>query len=61
MLTGKEMADMAQAAYDKTFSADHINGHMPYYINDEGHLAVVATVYTVAGAGHKTYLLDLGY
>lgn len=58
---GKEMADMAKEAYDKTFSDTNINTHMPFYINDEGHLAVVATYYTIAGAGFKTYILDLGF
>ena len=60
-MAGKEMADMAMEAYEQTFSDDNINSHMPYYINDEGHLAVVATVYTIAGAGWKTYFLDLGF
>ena len=56
-----DMAAMVQEAYDKTMSEDNINGHMPYYINDEGHLAVAATVYTIAGAGKKVYFLDLGF
>ena len=56
-----DFAAMVKEAYDKTMSDDNINGHMPYYINDEGHLAVVATVYTIAGAGWKIYFLDLGF
>ena len=52
---------MVKEAYDKTMSSDNINGHLPFYVNDEGHLAVAATVYTIAGAGWKTFFLDLGF
>lgn len=60
-MAGKEMADLAKEANDKTFSDANISTHMPFYINDEGRLAVAATYYTIAGAGHKTYFLDLGF
>lgn len=58
---GKEFADEARAAEEKTLSDSNINTHMPFYINSEGHLAVVATAYTAAGAGIKLYFFDLGF
>ncbi|MBQ3386006.1 MAG: hypothetical protein IJG53_01650 [Eggerthellaceae bacterium] len=56
-----DMEALVKEAYDKTMSSDNINGHLPFYVNDEGHLAVAATVYTIAGAGWKTFFLDLGF
>lgn len=58
---GKDMADEMQAAYNRTLSEENINIHMPIYINDEGHLAVIAKSYTIAGAGYVIRYLDLGW
>ncbi len=56
-----DMEALVKEAYDKTMSSDNINGHLPFYVNDEGHLAVAVTMYTIAGAGWKTLFLDLGF
>ncbi len=58
---GKDMADMAMDVYNKTFSDANINGHLGYYINDEGHLAVIVKVYSVADAEYYYRILDLGF
>ena len=58
---GKEFADETRACDEKTLSDENINTHMPYFINEDGHLCVVATTYVVAGAGFKVRVLDLGF
>ena len=58
---GKEFADETRECDEKTMSDANINTHMPYYINEDGHLAVVAIHYVVAGGGLKVYFFDLGF
>lgn len=57
---GKDMADEVRRADQKTLSEDNIKA-TPLYVNDEGHLAAIAKVFTIAGAGYKVYFLDLGF
>ena len=56
-----DLTDLVKEAYEKTMSDANINGHLPFYINDEGHLAVVVKVYSIAGAAYYNNFLDLGF
>lgn len=42
---GEEFADEEKAARGRTLSDEHVNTHVAYCINEEGHLAVVAAVF----------------